>query len=173
MDNQNRNYGILLSEKDIKLQRNYFKELTKLLGVNVLYRAPLPDKHWTIYAEIDSNYYSPQVVSCIFNEYPDQQTMKKLGWVAELNTTSSIISVPYDLPNLQVGALFIIPSGIDNAKGRLFRVTKLSNMMIYPASMTCEIVPEYENTFSSSLETHSIDSFNLLDEESMGSMYAN
>ena len=171
MDNINSNYGILLNEKDIKLYRSYFLELTQLLGVKVLYRAPLKDKHWTSYAEIDSNYQSPEIVACIFNEYPDQQTMKKLGWVSELDKQSSIISVPYDLQGLQVGALFIVPSGIDNAKGRLFRVVRLSNIMIYPASMTCELVPEYENTYSPSLETHPIDSFNLLDEESMGSMY--
>ena len=50
------NYGILLSEKDIKLQRKYFIEMTKLIGVNVLYRYTLPNKHWTTYTEIDSNY---------------------------------------------------------------------------------------------------------------------
>ena len=69
--------------------------------------------------------------------------MKKAGWVAELQEGSSIISVPYDLPNIQVGALFIIPSGLDDTDGRVFRVTKLLTTMIYPASVSCEIVPEY------------------------------
>ena len=58
-----------------------------------------------------------------------------------------IISVPYDLEGLQQGALFIVPSGLDDGKGRVFRCTKLSNIMVYPASVSCEIVPEYENTF--------------------------
>jgi hypothetical protein len=51
--------------------------------------------------------------------------------------------VPYDLPNLQVGALFEVPSGLDNGESRLFRVISMSNIMIYPASITCEIALEY------------------------------
>ena len=158
-------YGLLLNEKNIKLQRKYFIEMCRLIGANVVYRAPRPDKHWTTYAEIDSNYYEPTLVGCIFNEFPDQQTMKKLGWNAELDDNVSIISVPYDTENLQVGALFIIPSAIDNAKGRLFRVTKMSTVMIYPASVTCQLVPEYEDTYSKANEIFKVSSFNLLNRE--------
>ena len=57
-----------------------------------------------------------------------------------------MIHVPYDLEHLQVGALFIVPSGIDNAKGRVFRVIAMQNIMIYPASIACEIAPEYIDT---------------------------
>ena len=66
-----------------------------------------------------------------------------MGWVAELQESSSIIHVPYDLPNLQVGAQFIVPCGIDHAKGRVFRVISMQNIMVYPASIACEIAPEY------------------------------
>ena len=34
--------------------------------------------------------------------------------------------------------------------------------MIYPASLTCKLVPEYENTFSDNLKDHKRNSFNLL-----------
>ena len=159
------NYGLLLNEQGIKLQRNYFKEMCKLIGAKVIYRACRPDKTWTTYGEIDSNYYSPIQVECIFNEFPDQRTMKKLGWVAELDANASLISVPYDVPDIQVGSLFIIPSALDNTKGRLFRVTKLSTIMIYPSSITCELVPEYEDTMSKESFDHSHNSFNLLNRE--------
>lgn len=139
-------YGLLLNE-NIKLHRQYFREMVKLLGVYVIYRAPKADKHWATYGEIESNYEPPLLVGCIFDQHPTQQTLKKIGWVSELQENASIIHVDYDLPNLQQGALFIIPSGLDNAKGRLFRVTKLTNSIIYPASIMCEIVPEYEDTF--------------------------
>ncbi|WP_300924731.1 hypothetical protein [uncultured Clostridium sp.] len=66
---------------------------------------------------------------------------------------------------IQKGALFIIPSGIDNAKGRLFRVNRLSNIMIYPASMSCEIVPEFENTYEKSQSEFKHNSFTLLNDE--------
>jgi hypothetical protein len=41
--------------------------------------------------------------------------------------------------------LFIIPSGLDQAKGRVFRVISMQNIMVYPASIACEIAPEYED----------------------------
>lgn len=158
-------YGLLLNN-DIKLHRGYFDEMIRLLGIQVIYRAPLPDKHYTTYAEIESNYAEPILVGCIFDEHPTQQTLKKMGWVAELQQNSSFIHVPYDLPDLQQGALFIVPSAIDNAKGRLFRVVSMSTSMVYPASITCEIVPEYENTYVPETNddyVHSTD--NLLNEE--------
>ena len=158
-------YGLLLNE-NVKLHRSYFNEMVKLLGIQVIYRATLPNKHYTTYAEIESNYDQPMLVGCIFDEHPTQQTLKKMGWVAELQQNSSIIHVPYDLPNLQQGCLFIVPSGIDNAKGRLFRVVSMSNSIVYPASVSCEIVPEYEDTFIPETNydyTHSSD--NLISEE--------
>lgn len=139
-------YGALLTP-DIKLHRTYFKEMCSLIGIKVIYRAPRPSKTYTTYAEIDSNYCEPKLVGCIFEENPSQQTLKKLGWMSELETSAAIISVPYDLEGLQQGALFIVPSGLDNAKGRLFRVSKMSTIAVYPSSITCEIVPEYVDEF--------------------------
>ncbi len=162
---ENSDYGLLLHESDIKLHRKYFNEMVKLIGIKVVFRAPLPNKHYTVYTEIQSNYTKPEVVGCIFEEHPQQQTLKKLGWVSELQEGASIIHVPYDLEGLQQGALFIIPSGLDHTSGRLFRVTKLKVGIIYPASISCEIVPEYEDTFSNAQFEYKRTSFNLLKEE--------
>ena len=158
-------YGILI-QPSIKLHRQWFKEMVKLHGIWVLYRAPLKSKHYTTYAEIDSNFAQPLKIGCIFDQYPSQRTMKKLGWVSELEENASIIHVDYDLPDLQVGALFIVPSGLDDGKGRLFKVTKMSTKMIYPASITCEIIPEYEDTLEDEVISDFTDlSFNLLQDE--------
>jgi hypothetical protein len=143
-DNPN-NYGLLLN-KNIKLHRAWFKQMVKLIGINCIYKAPLPGKHFDGHGDLDTDYYPGQIVGCIFQDHPDQKTLKKMGWVAELQEGSSIIHVPYDLEHIQVGALFIVPSGIDNAKGRVFRVISMQNIMIYPASIACEIAPEYEST---------------------------
>lgn len=164
MEQLTQKYGVLLN-KDAKLHRQYFTEMCKLIGINVLYFAPKPDKHYTSYAEIKSNYYQPVVVGCIFDEHPTQQTLKKMGWVSELQPNSSIIHVRYDLQELQQGALFAVPSGLDDGKARLFRVVRLTNSIVYPASISCEIVPEYEDTFSNDAFDHSTDSFNLLNRE--------
>ena len=154
-------YGILLSP-DIKLYRSYFEEMTRMIGIQVFYRAPKPGKTYTTYTEIIDNYFDPIQVGVIFDEHPTQQTLKKMGWVSELQQNASIIHIPYDLPEIQQGALFFIPSGLDNAPSRLFRVVKLTNGIVYPASISCEIVPEYENTFQSDSFDYSQSSFNLL-----------
>lgn len=159
------NYGLLLNRDDILLQRAYFNELVTLLGVQVKHLAPRPGKSYTTYAQIQSNYFEPEQVGCIFSEHLDQRTMKKLGWNAELTTDASVISVPYDLNGIQQGSLFYVPSAFDNTKERLFRVVEISSIMIYPASLTCRLVPEYETTYSPNLLDHKRNSFNLLRSE--------
>ena len=144
MPDKRLDYGRLITP-EIKLHRQYFKEMVKLLGINCIYRAPLPGKQFDKHGDLDARYYAGEVVGVIFQEHPDQKTLKKMGWVAELQENSSIIHVPYDLPHLEVGALFIIPSGIDQAQGRVFRVISMQNIMVYPASIACEIAPEYED----------------------------
>jgi hypothetical protein len=144
------NYGLLIN-KDIKLHRLYFKQMTKLLGINCQYYAPLHNKHYDRMGDLRTDYAPAQTVGCIFQEHPDQKTLKKMGWVAELQEGSSIIHVPYDLPGLQTGALFAIPSGLDNAEPRLFRVIEMQNIMVYPASIACEIAVEYATSDEPSL----------------------
>ena len=164
MENNEKKFGVLLAT-DIKLHRHYFEEMVKLLGVYVIYYAVNPGQRWTTYAELKTTHQAPELVGCIFNEHPDQRTLKKMGWVSELQEDASIIHVPYDLHDIQVGCLFVIPSGLDNAQGRLFRVVSMSNIMVYPASIACEIVPEYIDTFRDSKYDHSNNDFNVLAEE--------
>ena len=149
----------------MKLHRIFFEEMVSMIGIKVYYRAPMPNKSWTDYTEIESNYYDPLEVGVIFDEQPTQQTLKKMGWVSELQESSSIIHVPYDLPALQYGALFFIPSGLDGAPAKLFRVVKLMNSIVNPASISCEIVPEFENTFVPEQYDYRQSSFNILSEE--------
>ena len=157
-------FGTLLTP-DMKLYRKYFDELVKLQGTKVVYYAPKTDKHYTLHGELFSNYQEPEVIGCLFNEYPDQRSMRKKGWVVELQDGASLISVPFDLHDLQRGALFAIPSGLDNTSGRLFRVESLLNTMIYPSSITCEIVPEWEDTLPDSKLDRQHTDFNFLAQE--------
>lgn len=142
MSDNRKDYGMLIN-KDIKLHRAWFKQMTKLLGINCIYKAPAKNKTFDKKGELQTGYQDGILVGCIFQDHPDQKSLKKMGWVHELQENSSIIHVPYDLPDLQVGAQFIVPSGIDQAEGRVFRVISMENIMIYPASITCEIAPEY------------------------------
>lgn len=135
-------FGVLYNQ-DILLHRRWFIEMTKLIGINCVYYAPLPGKHFNRHGDLLANYQPGRVVGCIFEDHPTQKSLKKMGWVAELQEGASIIHVPYDLTDLQVGALFELPSGIDNTPGRLFRVISMQNIMLYPASIACEVAPEY------------------------------
>ncbi len=142
----NDKYGMLLN-KNILLHRKWFKEMCSLIGIKALYYAPKkPLKDYDINGDLFSKYELPEMVGIIMQDHPDQKTLKKIGWVAELQEGSSIIHVPYDLKGLEEGALFMLPSGLDDGKGRVFRVISMQNIMTYPASIACEIAPEYEDT---------------------------
>ena len=168
---ENKDTGLLLNKKNIELHRLYFKNVVKLLGINVIYRAPRHDqKEYSLQGElqdyIDVHYCEPIVVGCIYNEHTDQKTMKKLGWNAERDSSTPVIHVPYDLPGLEAGALFIIPSGFDNTEGRVFKVLDMSAIPVYPASIACELGPVLRNELERSQVTDFEKSnFNLLNEE--------
>lgn len=160
-DLKNKDYGLLIN-KDIKLHRTWFKQLTALQGINCIYKAPDKNKTYDLKGDLQTGYSKGTIVGCIFQDHPDQKTLKKMGWVAELQEGSSIIHVPYDLEGLQVGALFEIPSGLDGAKGRVFRVISMQNIMVYPASIACEIAPEYYSVDEQQLFTDYSNSTNPL-----------
>ena len=153
-------FGRLITP-DTKLQRQYFKQMVDLIGVYALFESPI-HKDYTQQGELLSKYNSPVRVGCIFSDHIDQTTAKKLGWDAELDG-KAVINVPYDLDGLEVGSLFTIPSAFDNTPGRKFRVIKLSTIQIYPASIACELVPEYEDIYSNVIYKN--DSLTLLTEE--------
>jgi hypothetical protein len=158
-------YGLLLNRENLILHRKWFEEMTRLIGISCLHKAPRKDKHYNEDGELISNYEEPEMTGCIFVEHPDAKTMRKIGWVTELEENASLIHVPYDLKGLQQGSLFIIPDTFDPKKGRVFRVTQMSANLVYPASITCEIVPEWANEFEQSQLTFPTNNFNLLNEE--------
>ena len=160
MSDNRTDYGLLIN-KDIKLHRTWFKQMTALHGINCKYYAPSPNKTYDRQGDLFSAYEPEILVGCIFEEHPNQKSLRNAGWVAELQEGSSIIHVPYDLAGLQVGALFELPSGLDNGKGRLFRVISLSNIMIYPASITCEVALEYSSVDETQLFTTACDKEDL------------
>lgn len=167
----NSDTGILLNDQNIKLHRQWFKQMTKLVGLNVIYHAPKDTetnvKSYNAYGELYPEYDEGIVVGCIFDEHPTQKTMRKLGWNAEMADSTTVIHVPYDLPNVQAGAKFIIPSGLDSAEPRAFKVLRMSNIAVYPASIACELGPIIMTELDIEEVTNFDDSnFNLLGDES-------
>lgn len=143
-------YGSLFQENSIKLHRKYFAEMVRLWGVLTQYYAPKKNNHRTVYGEMESSYYEPIEVGVLFNQHPDQKTMKKLGWDNQTDTEAILITVPYDLPNIEVGAQFLFPAAIDGGEPKKYKVIRMRTSMIYPSSIVCECMPEYEDDFPSS-----------------------
>lgn len=157
--------GVLLNKQDIELQRKYFEEAVKLIGINCVYYAPREGKVYNGYGELENFFYEPILIGCVFNEHPTIWTMKKLGWDSELEENAAIITVPYNLNHLVVGALFVIPSAIDNSEGRVYRVVAMNtSSMIYPSAITCRLVPEYKSSFENQQMNYENSNFNLLKE---------
>ena len=59
----------------------------------------------------------------------EKSLQKKKGFPSLINKSPPPLT-SYDLQGLEVGALFEVPSGIDNAGGRLFRVISMQNIMV-------------------------------------------
>jgi hypothetical protein len=78
MSDKINDYGKLLN-KDIKLHRQYFKQMTKLLGINCLYRAPLVGNTHNTQGDLEANYTKPATVGEIFQDHPAQKTLRKMG----------------------------------------------------------------------------------------------
>jgi hypothetical protein len=146
----NKDTGLLLNKNDIALHRMWFKQMVKLLGINVIFRAPRKSKDYDLHGELDTKYYEDVVVGVIFEEHPTQKTAKKLGWNSELAENSTLMVCPYDLQGLERGAEFILPAALDNAEGRRFRVIKMMVTPVYPCSITCELEPIWESTSTKS-----------------------
>ena len=141
----NSNYGVLLNEHNIKYQRRQFNEMVRLLGINVKF-FPIKNRQFTTYAELIGDESNGFTVGVIMTDHLDQWTRKKLGWVAELSESALVINFPYDTPNIETGCIVMVPSGIDNSPPRAFRIARMSTIMIYPASIACECVPEFADT---------------------------
>ena len=143
--------GWLLHKQDLELYRDWFKQMVDQLGTFAIYRAPREGKTFDTWGELDTAYYEPVRVGAVYKEFVNQRTAKKMGWNAELSEGASLIIVPYDLPHLQEGALFTLPSSIDTGVGRLFKVLKMEVCPIYPACIICELGPVLKNSFEPSL----------------------
>ena len=78
MSDKPNSYGILINQ-DIKLHRRAFKEMVRLWGINCIYKIPANNKQFDAYGDLNTGYRQGVVVGCIFQEHPDQKTLKKMG----------------------------------------------------------------------------------------------
>ena len=154
--------GILIRKKNVNLQRFYFKQAVRLIGINVLYRAPRKNKKYNGYGELDTYFLEPINVGVIFEDHPNIWTMRKLGWDSELQEGETLIHVPYDTPNLESGGMLEVPSGLDDTPGKRFRILKMRTSMVYPSEVVCHIAPLFTSTIDNSQQQHQDNNFIML-----------
>lgn len=154
-------YGSLVGA-DIQLHKEWFEEMTSMLGIICLHRAPRKDKTYNGYGELNSFYHDPEAVGCIFEDHPSIKTTRLLGWNSELVDSNPVIHVPYNLKGLQIGSLFIIPNPLNREQGRVFKVIEMSTIAIYPASVSCIIGPLLVNNSEKAEHDYTKSNFNLI-----------
>lgn len=60
-----------------------FKEMAKLRGIEVRYQYLYSNLDYSIHTELKGSYSEPIAMNIIFEEYPRQSTLKRLGWFSE------------------------------------------------------------------------------------------
>ena len=139
----------LLVQDDSRIFRRYFREMVKLIGIRVSYQFVIK-REMTLHSEDNSKLSQPIELDILFDENPNIDTLNRLGWLSELNDQKPIIiNVPYNTPNLSVGARISIESIDGTPRPRMFQITKIQSDLEFPDAYTCAIVPvfdQYEQT---------------------------
>lgn len=136
----------LLTDRDAKLFRIFFKEMAKLRGIKVQYRYVI-ETETTIHAEFNSVLSDPMEMDIIFNENPTVNTLAKLGWVSENPEDKPYIAqLPFDAPHLTTECVIEIPPFLEIAsRYRKFKITSINTLLEYPDSWTCTLAPIFDN----------------------------
>lgn len=126
-------------QNDAKIFKYYADEALDLYGIPCQYFQCKPGKSFTTLGEMKSCYYDAVWTKVIFDQAPNVKTLRKLGWVTELDEQQPIVHVKFDLPGIEIGCLFNIKDPLRVDKGRMFRITKMSVGILYPATLTCQL----------------------------------
>ena len=130
-----------LIKQDALMFRSYFKEMLRKYGIDGMYfQVDEATKSYNESGELSCKHLDPIPCQMIFDQVPTVGTLKKLGWVNELDKSQPLIHIDFDTPGIQPGACFNIEDPLRPGKGSLFRVTKSSVGIIYPMCVTCQIV---------------------------------
>lgn len=136
----------LLTRNDSTIFRSYFKEMAKLIGINVIYQYPI-DMTFTIYAEEDPKGYSQEIpMDIVFEENPKITTLRKYGWVSQIPEDKPYMAtLPFDAPQLCKGCRISMVPPQPLAQKRVFVVTDIQAGLEFPDSWVCKLAPVFFN----------------------------
>lgn len=131
----------MLIRNEALLQRRYFKEMCKLVGISVAYQW-VTDKKYTIHSEKNFKYSQPIRMDVILNENPTIETLNTYGWLSEIGDSLPLIAhIPFDTPNLMVGCRITLATIRGTNRPRIFDITKIGSNLEYPDSYTVALAP--------------------------------
>lgn len=155
-----------LTDNDSTLYRNWFVEMARLRGIEVLYRYPMKVDP-TIHAEMLTEMSEPIPMDIIFETNPRTAMLKQIKWVSEFPNDKPYIAIlPYDAPNLQVECTISIkPIDSLNCYYRDFRITSINTILEYPDSWTCTLAPIFDVKNGTPKNDYSNSNYNYIDED--------
>lgn len=131
----------MLVRQEALLQRKYFKEMCKLVGISCAYQW-VEDVKYTIHSEKNFTYSQPIRMDVILNENPTIETLNTYGWLSELGDTLPIIAhIPFDTPCLRVGCRITLATVKGTNRPRVFDIIKIGSNLEYPDSYTVALAP--------------------------------
>lgn len=145
-----------LYRQDLNRYKQYFKEVAKLLGVDISYRYIIKRK--TEKATGESTYSKlsePIKISVVVEQgNPMVDSLKQLGWFVDTDIEQLLVDFSVDTPNLQEGCRFSFVSNENEEQTKEYVITKLSNEILYPTCIKCLCQPvlETESTINSDNE---------------------
>lgn len=131
----------MLVRNDTLLQRKYFKEMVRLVGISCAYQW-VTKQEYTIHSEKNFEYSQPIRMDIILDENPTIETLNTYGWLSELGDTLPIIAhIPFNTPNLKVGCRITLATIKGTDRPRIFEITKIGSNLEYPDSYTVALAP--------------------------------
>ena len=134
----------LLTRKDSAIFRQFFKEMARLRGIQVIYQYPI-DMDFSIYAEEDPRGFSEEIImDIIFEENPKVTTLRKYGWVSELPDDKPYLAqLPFDAKNLCKGCRITMKPPLPLADNRVFVITDIQANLEFPDNWMCKLAPVF------------------------------
>ena len=131
----------LLNRSDSKIFRRYFREMCKLIGIQVYYQF-VKKQEMTIHSEDNSDLSLPMPLNIIFDENPNIDTLNALNWLTEIGQQQPVIAnLSLNTPHISVNARITVESIDGTKRPRIFRITKIQSDLEYPDAYTCALVP--------------------------------
>lgn len=135
----------LLTNKDARLFRGFFKEVAYLRGIPVYYYY-VESCDTSIHAEFKTKLSDPIKMNIVFIENPKVNTLKRMGWVSENPDDKPYIAqLPIDAPYLSTESIIEIPPFAEFPRARKFKITLITSLLEYPDCFTCALAPIFDN----------------------------